>query len=290
MKQSGKNFWSFSIALFTLAALALLPGCSLASTPLVWGILAALASLWLFAASCGRTALPSSPHQLIGQDCDGDGVADDRDNCPYDHNPDQRNSDSDALGDACDNCTLVYNPAQKDSDGDGQGDLCDSLEDRDGDGVADSLDNCPHAYNPNQEDADQDGVGDACDLCDFPNYMSPCGDPCCYDADGDGVAGGGDWPYNQLDLCPFTPDPQQVDRDGDGVGDGCDNCPGTYNPEQEDSDGDGIGDACPENIPERCIQSAGLSGSGSARVRFALLEEFRERGALPDDVLTILRS
>jgi len=79
------------------------------------------------------------------------------------------------------------------------------------------------------------------------------------DADGDGVADGGD-------NCPFTPNPDQADADGDGRGDACDACPLdpaddadgdgicagadncalVPNPDQADGDGDGIGDACDE--------------------------------------------
>jgi hypothetical protein len=117
-------------------------------------------------------------------DRDGDGVPDDRDNCPDVHNSDQENSDSDALGDACDNCPYIDNPDQADFDGDGVGDACD---DSDGDGVMDADDNCPTVANPGQHDEDQDGVGDVCD------------------------------------NCPSVPNPDQSDvRDGDGVGDACD--------------------------------------------------------------------
>lgn len=37
-------------------------------------------------------------------DTDGDNIPDSHDNCPYDPNPDQKNSDGDLLGDACDPC------------------------------------------------------------------------------------------------------------------------------------------------------------------------------------------
>lgn len=44
----------------------------------------------------------SGPCILHATDTDGDGVNDDRDNCPNDSNPDQMDSDGDGLGDVCD--------------------------------------------------------------------------------------------------------------------------------------------------------------------------------------------
>jgi hypothetical protein len=58
-------------------------------------------------------------------DADGDGVADDVDNCPAVANAGQANGDTDALGDACDNCPAAWNPSQADADSDGPGDACD---------------------------------------------------------------------------------------------------------------------------------------------------------------------
>jgi hypothetical protein len=93
----------------------------------------------------------------LADDADGDGISDLSDNCPYDANPDQRNSDSDALGDACDNCPGYGNGNQIDVDGDGVGNTCD---------------NCLMVYNPDQLDSDGD--------CYRPPYrMNPvCGDAC----------------------------------------------------------------------------------------------------------------
>jgi hypothetical protein len=120
-------------------------------------------------------------------DRDGDGIADDVDNCPDTSNPDQADADGDGLGNACDtisppdgdadgvpdasdNCPNAPNADQLDSDGDGIGDICDStpLPDRDADGVSDDTDNCPDAANPDQADADGDGLGDVCDPTPLP--------------------------------------------------------------------------------------------------------------------------
>jgi thrombospondin type 3 repeat protein len=184
-------------------------------------------------------------------DFDGDGIANDADNCPYTENPDQEDVNNNGIGDVCegdydgdgvpdsfDNCPEVPNPAdpisglQDDFDGDGIGDECD--DDLDSDGVPNDIDNCPYKSNPGQEDSDGDGVGDACDG----------------DVDSDGIP-------DVIDNCPTIPNPYQSDVDGDGIGDVCDddadndgiineedNCPFVPNPEQEDEDGNGVGDVC----------------------------------------------
>ena len=125
-------------------------------------------------------------------DSDGDGIANEEDNCPNTPNADQTNSDSDQYGDACDNCDTDDNEDQANSDSDEYGDACDTCpeknnpeqaadcedtgpsdgeEDSDRDGIADSADNCPGGYNPDQ--TDHNGNGDYCDdyqeaNCEFP--------------------------------------------------------------------------------------------------------------------------
>lgn len=281
-----------SALLAASALFMLLAGCASGFQPFVWMVLAAAAGLWALSAACSiDLGGPGAPGGEPGiEDCDGDGVADAKDNCPFDANPEQKNYDADPLGDVCDNCPRADNPDQMDADGDGLGDACDGLQDIDGDLIADEDDNCPYAPNPDQVDTDDDEAGDACDMCDYPNNLSPCGDPCCYDADGDGVLGGSEWPWppDGADICPYTPDPEQEDSDGDGVGDACDNCPDTPNPEQEDSDSDGIGDACPEDVPQRCIESASAYGLTGEKVRLELLAEFRRRGIITAEVFSIL--
>lgn len=102
--------------------------------------------------------------EILPLDTDGDGVADDVDNCPVTANPDQADADVDGVGDACDNCPETANTDQQDTDGNGIGDACEAVTDTDGDGVPDETDNCPAVPNPDQNDADGNGIGDACDF------------------------------------------------------------------------------------------------------------------------------
>ncbi|MBM4352172.1 MAG: hypothetical protein FJ109_00005 [Deltaproteobacteria bacterium] len=234
-----------------------------------------------------ETALPDTPKPPPG-DLDGDGILDPDDNCPLVPNPDQLDADNSGYGDACefpafispccgpecvldsdgddipdvlDLCPWIPDPlgveGNLDSDGDGVGDDCDTTDDFDKDGVPDVDDNCPRVKNADQTNSDDDGTGcdihgDACDLCPQPECLSPCGEWCCYDADGDGLPGGFIPPGvvgcpsmgTEEDNCPFAPNPDQEDADMDGIGDACDNCPDTVNPTQWDVNGDGIGDAC----------------------------------------------
>ncbi|TWT46225.1 Alpha-agarase precursor [Phycisphaerae bacterium RAS1] len=152
----------------------------------------------------------------VVNDTDGDGVADEQDNCVAVANADQTDTDGDGVGDACDNCPKDANADQADSDNDGVGDVCD---------------NCPNDANTNQTDSDDDGIGDACDNC--PN-----------DANADQADGDNDGVGDACDNCPNDANANQADADNDGDGDACDNCPNDANADQADSDGDGTGDAC----------------------------------------------
>ncbi len=119
-------------------------------------------------------------------DADGDGVADEVDNCPDVANADQLDADGDGAGDACDAC-----PG-------------DALNDADGDGVCGDVDNCPDAANADQLDSDADGVGDACDPDDDNDGLSDDEelalgtDPLDPDTDGDAVG-------DAEDPLPTTP-------------------------------------------------------------------------------------
>ncbi len=246
-------------------------------------------------------------------DADKDGVPNGTDNCPLVPNENQADADGNGYGDACE--AMIISPccspdvclldsdgdgipdatdmcpwtasaegmdANTDSDGDGIGDACDTTTDADGDGVSDAQDNCPRAHNPDQKNSDAgsgpdecDTLGDACDLCDGPECLTPCGEYCCYDADGDGKLGGVTvsgpqtcpTPTGGDDNCPWIANADQKDSDLDGVGDACDNCPDTLNPNQWDVNGDGVGDACtPAVTAQAGVASTALSalGAGSA--------------------------
>jgi hypothetical protein len=89
-------------------------------------------------------------------------------------------ADGDGVANEGDNCPAVANPNQEDGDDDGVGDACEAVEvpdDTDGDGIADEEDNCPVVPNPKndegvQADDDEDGVGDDCDP-DFSGSEDP---------------------------------------------------------------------------------------------------------------------
>ena len=143
----------------------------------------------------GRLGTPTFP------DADGDGVADDVDNCPG-------------------------TPAGDSVDADG----CSTADD-DGDGVLNDQDDCPGTPGCADVDSDgcpldgdDDGVADGCDDCPGTAAGDPVDDDGCSTADDDG-----DGVLNDDDACAGTPtcatnvnaNGCAIDSDGDGSPDGC---------------------------------------------------------------------
>lgn len=134
------------------------------------------------------------------RDSDGDGVPDERDNCPNTPNSGQSDSDGNGVGDVCDKPTSLPptpEPTQAPivptseptavpptavpptdepppptpeppsaippTDVPPEPTSAPMPQDGDGDGVPDATDNCPGVTNPDQADDDSDGIGNACD-------------------------------------------------------------------------------------------------------------------------------
>lgn len=108
-------------------------------------------------------------------DADGDGFADNVDNCPGVHNPLQIDEDSDGFGNLCDNCPLVSNPDQKDDNENGIGDACECCQ-----GLAGNI------------NADSEDVTDLSDLIYLVNYLFLGGPAptCVEEANTNGDVGG----------------------------------------------------------------------------------------------------
>ncbi len=182
-------------------------------------------------------------------DSDGDGIADDIDNCPHAFNEDQTDVNNNGIGDSCeepslpvdtdgddisdeiDNCPNIANQPQNDINENGVGDACDPIVDIDNDGVFDFLDNCLFVANSGQWDKDSDGLGNECDL----------------DIDGDGCDNSNE-PNSQWNRSVNGCIVDGPDADGDSIPDSTDNCVLVVNPGQWDRDNDGIGNVCDADI------------------------------------------
>jgi hypothetical protein len=262
----------------------------------------------------GRCLLPADADgdgvpDACEDDDDGDGVADDVDNCVGVANPTvegataQADTDGDGIGDVCDLCPNVADAAQDDRDEDGVGDLCDLCDVvATGPVACETDDDCAAAGGAcfagrcgSDLDTDGDGAGDACDGDDDGDGVcDPCGSaaplPVC-----DGVLNASG--CTGSDNCPAvaTAGGDQTDANANGIGDACedadgdgtadseddddadtvldlvDNCVGVANDTQADVDGDGVGDACDvcPDVADETQDDADLDGVGDACDRCA---------------------
>jgi len=224
-------------------------------------------------------------------DADGDGIADDNDDCPEgmpedrdgfedDDGCPEDDNDNDGVPDASDRCPKT----QEDTDGYQDDDGCPD-PDNDNDGILDADDACPNVkgvaskskkYNGcPSKDSDGDGILDDADRCpDQPEDLDGrfdqdgCPDP---DDDADGIPDGEDdcptqrGPKRDIKGLNGCPDP---DRDGDtlygnfgdaqaltelfGVETGAVGTPRDRCPDEaEDFDGDQDDDGCPDLEPPK---------------------------------------
>lgn len=206
-------------------------------------------------------------------DRDGDGIADQRDECP------------DMAGVAA----------------------LGGCPDRDGDGVADAADACP--YTPGKialrgcPDTDGDGIADPEDEC-----PDEAGDAirhgCPYkDTDNDGIE-------DRIDQCPDVPGPVErdgcpaIDTDLDGILDEDDRCPTAFGiaifKGCPDTDGDGIEDskdACPDlfgvyannGCPEEVVAAESAAALNRQYLTFSLRSTELERYSLLDNIATFMQ-
>jgi outer membrane protein OmpA-like peptidoglycan-associated protein len=154
---------------------------------------------WSAGASLGlnKKSKEEAPVLFIPIDTDGDGIADEDDDCPEIAGlPELKgcpDTDGDGIADKNDECPKVAGLVQ-----------FNGCEDRDGDGIADNKDECPDVaglakFNGCPEpDTDGDGIVDSKDEC--PNVAGLASLNGCPDRDGDGVA-------DIKDKCPDVAGP-----------------------------------------------------------------------------------
>jgi hypothetical protein len=219
------------------------------------------------------------------EDEDGDGIEDDKDQCPElaedkngfedsDGCPDADNdSDDDGVPDLKDRCPQVA----EDKDGFQDEDGCPD-PDNDGDGVPDVKDPCPNVKGDPKSpipgcpdpDPDHDGIPVGKDKCpdqpeDRDGFQDDdgCPDP---DNDGDGV-------LDTMDACPLVKGEASpaaelngcliADHDGDTFDDAKDACPN----EPEDFNGTKDEDGCPDGAKAAALVT--VQAPDAADIRFA---------------------
>jgi len=199
--------------------------------------------------------------KLGKKDRDGDGIADDKDNCPdipgiadFNGCPD---TDGDGITDSEDGCPLIAGPIS-----------LKGCPDTDGDGVADKNDKCPNVKGTigGCPDTDGDGIIDKNDKCPKVKGLREFGGCLPPDTDGDGVA-------DSDDACPEVAGNVNgcPDTDGDGIIDKDDNCPkvkGIING-CPDSDKDGIRD-----LDDKCPNVKGIvANNGCPEIKKEIKEK-----------------
>jgi len=230
------------------------------------------------------------PTDLLGVDTDGDGVADEFDNCPETANPDQADGDIFLTyivapllyRDEVEASAAIVTGAPT-----GQRFIC-------GDGMDFSCGTCDQATFTDAVPC----IGSSYAICGYfsqiPKRIVFGDDQLCvrsfasgrkYELDllsfraGDGcvdadavscaaagnetsyLRGHGDGVGDLCDNCPLEPNADQADADHDEVGDLCDNCPVNQNPDQADGDGDGTGDVCETTLISMPFDASAAQGS-----------------------------
>jgi outer membrane protein OmpA-like peptidoglycan-associated protein len=174
-------------------------------------------------------------------DLDGDGIPNDKDQCPKEAEDKDGFEDSDGCPDPDNDKDGILDVDDKcpNEAGDAKHHGCPAI-DTDKDGIEDADDACPKEAGTAElkgcPDADKDGIADKDDAC--PNDAGSKELKGCPDTDKDGIA-------DKDDACPKDAGPEKFkgcpDTDKDGIPDNTDKCP----TEPEDKNGPGGKDGCP---------------------------------------------